>query len=255
MRNITEVVRRLDKVASDNSPLILTAFGVTGVVATAYLTGKASIKAHEILKEDYNTSTVDRVITKREKFELVWKLYIPAVGVGSFTIVSIIMANRVGTRRAAAMASAFAISERAFDEYKEKVVEQVGKNKEEKIRADVQQDRVTKNPPTAENVIVTGGGAVLCKDAWSGRYFQSDMETIKKAQNDTNHELLNQGYASLSEFYNRLGLENTKESDNVGWNSDDKLEVFFTTAISDKQEPVLVMDFSVAPIRNFFRTH
>lgn len=247
--NLRRFVSNVEKQIADNSPVILTAFGVAGVATTAYLTGKATIKAQRILDREIQP---DR--TFKTDFELVWKLYIPPVLSGVLTCGAIIFANRIGTRRAAAMASAFAISERAFDEYKEKVVDQIGKNKAQKIHDEVMQDRVTKNPPNEGNIIVSGG-EVLCKDAWSGRYFMADMETIKQAQNAINYQVNNHGNASLTDFYNWLGLEPTKESDNVGWNGDKLMEVMFTSAIADNQKPVLVMDFKVAPIRDFWRVH
>jgi len=247
--SFAHLLRKSEKLLADNSPLILTAIGVTGTITTAYFAGKASFKAAEVLEFELSAQEPRTFRTDMEK---VWKLYIPAVISGTGTIACIIMANRIGTRRAAAMASAYAISERAFTEYKEKVVEQLGEKREQKIRDEIQQERIDR-----EHLVVgpKPSGKVWCKDAWSGRVWPCTMETIKKAQNDTNHEVLNYGYASLTDFYQRVGLEGTKESDNVGWNSDKLLEVFFTTGLSDDQEPVLIMDFAVAPIRNFFRTH
>lgn len=258
--SVIHLLKKSEKLLTDNSPLILTAIGVTGTITTAYFTGKASFKAAEILRleaiDRSGTGEVDPrfPLTPREKFELLWKLYIPAVATGIGTITCIVMANRIGTRRAAAMASAYAISERAFTEYKEKVVEQLGDKREQKIRDEIQQERVTRDNAVL-SPLPAGSRKVWCKDSWSGRYFPGSMEIIKKAQNDTNHDVLNYGYASLTDFYGRLGLEGTKESDNMGWNSDKLMDVTFTTALSDDQEPVLVMDFAVAPIRNFFRTH
>lgn len=256
--SVVHLLKKSEKLLADNSPAILTAIGVTGVITTAYFTGKASFKAASILEaadEEKRTTGYVRGygLTPREKFELLWKLYIPAVATGVGTITCIIMANRIGTRRAAAMASAYVMSERAFTEYKEKVVEQLGEKREQKIRDEIQQERMDRDGVTL-SPLPAGSRKVWCKDAWSGRYFPGSMEIIKKAQNDTNHEVLSYGYASLTDFYSRLGLEGTKDSDNLGWNSDKMMDVTFTTALSDDQEPVLVMDFAVAPIRNFFRT-
>lgn len=257
--SVIHLLKKSEKLLTDNSPLILTAIGVTGTITTAYFTGKASFKAADIVRRDHEwrarTSGDNyQPPTRRTDFELLWKLYIPAVATGIGTITCIVMANRIGTRRAAAMASAYAISERAFTEYKEKVVEQLGDKREQKIRDEIQQERVTRDNAVL-SPLPAGSRKVWCKDSWSGRYFPGSMEIIKKAQNDTNHDVLNYGYASLTDFYGRLGLEGTKESDNMGWNSDKLMDVTFTTALSDDQEPVLVMDFAVAPIRNFFRTH
>lgn len=258
--SVVHLLKKSEKLLADNSPAILTAIGVTGVITTAYFTGKASFKAAEVLRENqpWDLNEIGKPgpepLTPREKFELLWKLYIPAVATGVGTITCIIMANRIGTRRAAAMASAYVMSERAFTEYKEKVVEQLGEKREQKIRDEIQQERMDRDGVTL-SPLPAGSRKVWCKDAWSGRYFPGSMEIIKKAQNDTNHEVLSYGYASLTDFYSRLGLEGTKDSDNLGWNSDKMMDVTFTTALSDDQEPVLVMDFAVAPIRNFFRTH
>lgn len=259
--NWHHIFKSTQKLVVDNAPVILTAIGVTGTITTAYLTGKASFKASYLIHElEHNVREGKRAnlisdVTNRERVELVWKLYIPAVGVGAFTVLSIVFANRIGTRRAAAMAVAYSLSEKALLEYKDKVVETFGQHKEQKIRDEIAQDRVLANPVGNQQVIVTGTGDVLCMDAHSGRYFQSSMETMKKAQNDTNYEVLNNGYASLSDFYNRLGLANTKVSDDMGWNSDKLLELTFSTTMSDEDRPCIVMDFSVAPVRNFFRTH
>lgn len=255
LRSITS---KTGKIVADNSPVILTGLGVAGVVTTAYLAGKASFKAAEVLAANPYLYPADaetnRPLETKEKFARVWKLYIPAAGVGSFTIAAIICSNRIGMRRTAAMTAAYAISERAYSEYKDKVVDTIGKSKEMKVRDEIAQDRVNALP-TNHQIIVTDGGQQLFMDSYSMRPFTSDMETVKKAQNDTNHEILNHGYASLSDFYNRLGLSNTKISDDIGWNSDKLLEVTFSAAITDDQRTCMVMDFAVAPVRNFFRSH
>lgn len=251
-----DLTSKTSKLVADNSPAILTAIGVTGVVTTAYLTGKATFKAAEIINDEEFVITNDDnfQISNRQKFDLVWKLYIPAFGVGSMSVAAIIFANRIGTRRAAAMTAAYALSERAYSEYKDKVVEQIGTIKEKKVRDEIAQDRVN-SLPANQQVIITNGGKQLFMDAYSSRIFESDMETVKKAQNDTNHEILNHGYASLSDLYGRLGLPNTKISDDLGWNSDKLMEMTFSTTLTDDQRSCIVVDFVVAPVRSFFRSH
>lgn len=245
--NLSASAKHLSKFITDSSPMLLTAVGVAGITTTAILSGKASYRAALILDQ------YEDELDPKEKVLAVWKLYIPA-GVSLLTTCTvIILANRVGTRRTAAMAAALSLSERAFDEYKEKVVETIGKNKETKVRDDIAQDRVDKNPATKTEIHITGGGDVLCYDMYCGRYFRSDMETIKKAQNDTNYLILNNYYASLTDFYSFLGLSRTTMSDDVGWNSDRLLEIRFSTTMSDDQKPCLAMDFQVEPIRGYSR--
>lgn len=265
MKNLHGIVKQAEKFASDNSPAILTALGLTGVVTTAYLAAKASFKASDVLEEARkekswrltNQEDTHYSFTTKEWFELLWKLYIPAVASGTVTCAAIVLANRIGTRRTAAMTAAFTLSERAYSEYKEKVVETIGKNKEKKVRSDIAQDGVRRDDQAGNNLVLLTDGTVPCKDAWSGQYFASSMEDIKSAMNAINYEVLNHGYASLTDLYHKIGggLEPNKDSDNLGWNSDKLLEIVFDTALSDKNGPVLVMDFGVAPIRNFFRAH
>lgn len=253
--NLSNITSKTSKIVSDNSPAILTAMGVTGLVATAYLTGKASFKAAEIIDkiESVEGTAGDRGSLLKERTALVWKLYIPAFGVGSMSVAAIVFANRIGTRRTAAMTAAYAISERAYSEYKDKVVETIGKNKEKKVRDEVAQDRVHALPKD-QAIIVTNGGDQIFMDAYSGRTFMSTMEDVKQAQNKLNHEVINQGYASLSDLYAHLGLSPTKVSDDVGWNSDKLMEMTFHTTFTDDMKSCIVVDFNVAPVRSFFRT-
>lgn len=264
---LRDMTNKTSKLLTDNSPAILTALGVTGLVTTAYLTGKASFKASELLREaklmalstqhgsNVTAKELNEILSSKEKVEVVWKLYIPAVTSGVLTTACIVCANRIGTRRAAAMTAAFTLSERAYSEYKEKVFETIGKNKEQKIRDDVAQDRVKNNPPVDGQIIMTTGGDQMFMDAYSGRYFNSNMEDVKAAQNALNHEVLNHGYASLSDLYSQLGLSNTKISDDIGWSSDKLLEMMFSATMTEDNRACIVMDFMVAPVRSFSRTH
>lgn len=254
MTTISSMAHRAAKMVSDNSPVILTAIGVTGCLTTAYLTGKASFKASEILREYDDFNAIANPRTKKSTTELIWKLYIPAVSSGVLTCSAIIMANRVGTRRAAAMASAFTISEKAFAEYKDKVIDQIGKNKEEKLRADVAQDRV--NASAGPNPDwVAGEGQSLFYDMWSGRYFYSTMQDVRTAENDINRQILHNSYASLTDFYNQIALRGIKTSDDIGWNSEKLLELRITTVTSEDQRPCFAIDFEVVPKKNYFQTH
>lgn len=254
---LTELFKKTQYLAMENSPAILTAAGVTGTVTTAYLTGRASFKAADLLEDFYEEQRLleDEPLIPldfpfKTKAELVWKLYIPAVGVGATTITCITFANRLTTKRAAALAAAYSISERAFTEYKEKVVEKIGENKERAVRDEIAQDRIDRHPASKE-VVIIGNGEVLCYDSITGRYFQSSVNAIEKAQNELNADLVTNMYASLSEFYDYLGLPATTYSEEVGWNINNYLIVSFSTCMSDDQRPCISMDFANHPIPGF----
>lgn len=252
--NINQLVKTLEKFAIDNSPVILTGIGVAGVVSTAVFATKGGIKAARLLEHEGNwDEEYNPEFSLKTKVNLTWKFFIPAGISGAMTITAIVFANRIEHRRAAALAAAFSLSEQAFSEYKEKVKEQIGEKREQKIRDEVNNDRIRKDPPPAGMVI--SGTDVACKDAYTGRYFAGNMELIKKAQNDTNHQIIHQNYASLNDFYDRVGLARTPIGEEVGWNTDELLDLQITTGLTEDQRPCLVFDFNVVPIRGYHRVH
>lgn len=247
--DLANLLKRIEKLTIDNSPTILTALGITGTVATAYLTGKATVKAVDLVKGFEITN--NRRIEKRERVELLWKVYIPAATTGLFTMGAILGANRVSSRRATAMAAAYSITERAFTEYKEKVVEKIGEKKERAYRDEIAQDRVNRNPPNDNVVIITDGGEVLCHDNFSGRYFKSSMEALQRAEIAVNHQILNDGYASLSDLYYLLEIPVTSISEEVGWNTDRMLKIVYSAVMSPDNRPCISIDFDLHPNRKY----
>ena len=236
--NLPIFLTRATKSLKRNSPEVLTALGVSGVLSTSYLVGKASFEASGKLESEMPDMSV------KEKVKIVWKCYIPAGISGTLTIGFIIGATKASGRRTAAAVAAYSLTERVFAEYREKVVEEIGKGKEQKIRDEVVQDRVSKIPPGSREVIIAGTGHVLCCELFTHRYFRSDMETLRKAQNDINARVVNDRYVALDEFYDLIGLAYTSNSSYLGWDSDKLMDLEFSTVISDGGEPCLAFDYN-----------
>lgn len=236
MSVISNLVIKTTQIVRSNSPAILTALGISGTVTTAYLTGKASYRAAQRL------STEPADISNREKFELVWDLYIPAGVSGVVTIGCIVGATRISSQRAAAAYSLVTLSEKAFDEYREKVIEKLGEKKEQDVRDEIAQERINQHP--SGSVIAVGSGSVLCCELYTMRYFQSDMETLRKAQNDINAKLNTHMYATLDDFYYMVGLGQTSESHSLGWESDRLMSLDFTSALTDTGKPCLAFGYN-----------
>jgi hypothetical protein len=246
---ISELAKKAQFLINENSTTLLTGAGVAGTVATAVLSGRASFKAALILKdrEEVKYSLNPDEFTLVEKAKMVWPMYIPTVGLGAVTITSIIFSNRISAREAAALATAYGLSERAFSEYKEKVVEKLGQNKETAVRDEIAQDRVKANPVNTREVILAGTGEVLCYDLLTGRYFMSSVEKIKRAENNVNYDIVNHDSATLSRFYDEIGLSPTPYSDSVGWDIDNRCEVQFSTVMSVDDRPCVSVDFARWP--------
>jgi hypothetical protein len=263
---LSTLVHHVDKakfLITDNSTTILTAVSVAGTVSTAVLTGRATFKAAQLIEEEKQNA--ERKVSlangdawpepsRFDKVRWVWRLYIPPAGVMVTTVTCIIVANKIASKKIAALALAGGISERALQEYKSKVVEKLGERQDTKIRDEIAQDRVNKHPVNQREIILAGTGEVLCFDMTTGRYFQSTIEEIKRAENKINYELNNSMYASLSEFYDEIGLPPTNYTDTVGWNANNRIEVVFSATISSDQRPCIAIDFVNPPFSEYRRS-
>lgn len=233
------VATNTSKFLKQHSPEILTALGASGVITTAYLTGVATWHARGSLEATY---TDPDKIELKEKVEHVWRFYIPPVVSGTLTVCLIFSARQAGTRRTAAAVSAYSLTEKAYSEYRERVVEQLGEKAEQRIRDEIKQDAVSEHGP--KEIIITGGGDVLCCELLTHRYFKSDMETLRRIQNEINSRINNELYVALDEFYDLVGLEHTSQSDILGWDSDKLMDLMFSTVISEGGVPCLAFNYN-----------
>ena len=256
--NLSKVAKNMQHTLGKYSPQILTGIGVAGMITTVVLAVKATPKALELIEDKKEELDTDK-LTAVDTVKTAWKPYIPAAITGVLSTICIIGGNAVGTRRTAALAAAYKISETALHEYKDAIVETVGEEKVKEVKEKVAQNKLDKNPVVEKQIIVTNKGTFLCYDSLSGRYFQSDIETIRKAQNDINDYLFSEDYASLNMFYDFLGLEHTRLGAELGWKIDSgTLQIEFdSTLASDKSQgiapgtPCLVLDYNVAPKYEF----
>lgn len=238
MTHISKLAGSAQKFAHKNAPALLTSLGVSGAITTAYLAAKAGYAHNGRVRDDLPNGGY---LTKREEFELVWDLYIPPVTAGVFTVACIVAASRVSSSRVAAAYSLLSVSERAFDEYRDKVVEQIGVKREQNVRDTIVEDHVKANPPS--ELVVLGSGTHICLEEYTGRYFNSDMESLRKAQNDINAKIVSERYVTLNDFYYLLSLPYTSESGRMGW-EDNQLKLNFYTVLSDKGQPVLAFEYN-----------
>lgn len=243
--NLATVSNALKVNAKEHSPVILSAMAAIGTLSTAYLTGSASFAAAKLIEEHERVYLAsddpkERLIVR---IRVVWKLYIPAAISATTTIACIVGANRIEAKKTIAAQTAFAISQRAFSDYRDKVIEEYGERKDQVIRDKIAEDRVKETAPS-KDVILAGTGSVLCCEMYTGRYFQSDMETLRRAQNDLNARLLGHDYATLDDFYYMIGLPRTTTSGQLGWKSTRLMELRFSTVLTEDGRPCLAFDYN-----------
>ena len=243
---IKRIVRSLGNTIDANSPAILTGIGVAGVLSTVALAIKGTSSAVFVINEEETLRSEE--LTQREKLELVWKCYIPTAASSVLTIAAIIGSNHISTRRNAALLSLYSVADQALKEYQDKVVATIGQKKEEKIRDEIAQDKLDGVPVEGREIIITGKGDYLFYDTLSGRYFRSDIETVRRIQNDFNELLFNDMFLPLNDFYDMLGLEETEMGRSAGWDVQaGKLDIQFNAKIATDGEPCIVLSYLIQP--------
>ena len=235
-----------------HTPEILTGLGVASMITSTVLAVKATPKALA-LKQEAEKRKADK-LTPVEVVKATWKCYIPSAVTGVAGAACIVGASSVHLRRNAALATAYKLSETALTEYKAKVVETIGEKKEKQVQEKVDKERVEKTPVSNTEVIITEKGNTLCLDTLSHRYFTSDIERIRRAENDLNYTMINDmsGYVSLNDLYYELGLEQIPVGDDLGWNiGRGKIKIDFSSQITDDGRPCVVLNYMVAPRRDY----
>lgn len=247
--DLSKVVKNAKTSMSKYSPEILTGIGIAGMIGTTIVAVRATPKALRLLETERELKAKNgEEMSKTDIIKTAWKCYIPAAATGAVSIICLIGASSVNHKRNAALVTAYAISETTFSEYRDKVIKSIGEKKEREIRDEVAKDRITKNPVKNCEVFITEKGNTLCYDVVSGRYFRSDIDKIKKTENELNYRMMSEMYISLNEFYYEVGLPRTSLGDELGWNIDGGLiGLEFSSQLAEDGTPCLVIDYRIAP--------
>lgn len=252
--NVMRFVKSAQSAVVKHSPEILTGIGIAGMITTTVLAVKATPKALILIEEKKEEERVEQ-LTPIETVKTAWKPYIPAVVTGTASIACLIGASSVHVRRNAALATAYKLSQTALTEYKEKVVETIGEKKEKVIREKIDKDHIDQNPVTKSEIIVTKKGSTLCFDYYNGRYFESDIEEVKKAINVLNGMLLREDYVSLNDLYDELGISHTPTGEVLGWNVDrvgrELIQPRLTPQMADDGRPCIAVSCDPDPAHGY----
>ena len=194
-----------------NAPTILTIIAGVGVVGTAVTAVTATPKALRLLDEATEEKGED--LTVVEKIKVAGPVYIPSVILGVSTIGCIVGANMLNKQKQAALASAYALVDNAFKEYKIKVKEMYGTEADVIVRQELAKDQY------AEDGVVWDDDIELFYDEYSKRYFESSMKDVVQAEYNLNRQMATCSGAYLNEWYEFLGIPETIEGKELGWST------------------------------------
>lgn len=257
---LSSMAKSIQTTLTEHSPEILTGLGITGMVTATVLAVKATPKALTLMQgavtnkidkqieDGKNLDEIEPDLTPVEVVKATWKCYIPAAVTCGLSIACLVGASSVHLKRNAALTTAYMLSETALKEYKDSVVETIGERKEQVVRDNVAKHRVEEHPVSSNQVFVTGKGETLCYDMLTDRYFKSDIEQLRKAENELNRQMRDDMYISMNDYFYEIGLNSVKVGDDLGWNIDrGYIDLEFSSQLAEDGTPCLVVGHRVLP--------
>lgn len=238
-------VKQSRQVVQDNSPSILAALAVGGVVTTALVAYNVGYETGREMEAEGHF----KPMTGKEKFNRYWKSHLPIFILAGTTIACTIGGTAINNRRNAILGGSLAVTESAYREYRDKVEKIVTKPKREQIDTELAQEKLDK---ADSEVIYVGDGDILLFDTLTARTFKSTKLAVEKAEVEIGRRLLSEMYVSQNEWYDEIGLPRISTGDEHGWNHDLPLQVKFVPLERD-DKPVLGIDYHFRPSIGFDR--
>ena len=243
---VTKVAAKQLLVLKKQAPHILFGAGVAGVITSTVLACRATlrvgdkldqikIQVDDIKRDELKPYLSHRHTSERAKRfknnELaityargvydISKLYAPAVIVGTASLAALTGSHVSLTRRNSALTAAYVTVSRAFADYRDKVREELGEEKEQELYRKSQVDIV-------ENA--DGTKSIVAKDdttQYSRVFDESNRNWVPNAESNRLFLEANQAYWNthlrvhkhviLNDVYKSLGFEPTKAGCLVGW--------------------------------------
>jgi hypothetical protein len=288
-RGVTSKAGRQVLKVRKHSPVLLFGTGVVGVVATVVLASKATLKMDEVLSEfeadkakidaaPEAAKEIDEEYTEEDakkdslgiKVKLATKivrLYAPAVAVGVVSIGCLTGAHVILSRRNVALTAAYAALDKGFREYRARVVQELGEEKDLKFRHGLVEKEIVEegpNGPEHKTVLVPdpSGNNLSIYARMFAQHTSTQWEEahtrnqffVQCQENYANQRLRAKGVVFLNEVYEMLGMEKTDAGQIVGWidngEGDGQIDfgVFSTpagVAFANYERNSVMLDFNV----------
>ena len=241
-----------------HSPEILAVAGVVGIVASGIMACKASTKLSGVIEEtkeqldqvhDYvekngfsdkyteEDSKKDTTIIYTQTAVKLVKLYGPAVILGTLSITAMLTSNKILRKRNIALAAAYTTVDRAFKDYRGRVIERFGEELDRELKYNLKSkeiEEVVTDENGEETSVKKTVKAMNPNDisqyarffdescsSWNKSQFHNQM-FLKQQQTYANDLLKAQGYLFLNDVYKMLGMDVAPYGQVVGWIYDEK---------------------------------
>lgn len=260
MKNIklpAGINRAVNKVAfkmKKHAPEILVIAGVGGTIVTTVMACKATTKIDEVLAENKEqiaktknyveeTGFSDKYTEKDYQKDLtvmytqrglkLFKLYAPAIAVGTISITAILAGHNVLKKRNVALAAAYEVVNKNFKDYRGRVVDRFGNELDRELRYNIRKEEVEKtviDEKTGKERTIKEITEIADIDPSSeyAKFFDEscpgwtkdpeyNLMFLRNQQQYANDLLESRGYLFLNEVYEMLGIQRTRQGQVIGW--------------------------------------
>ena len=240
---IKEIAIKTATSVKTHSPEILIVSGVIGVVTATVLACRATLKVNDVLEEAKEAIDIihKEEAEKTEKYTekdakkdltIVYiqsglkfaKLYAPAIILGSLSLTGIFASNNILRKRNMALAAAYTTVDKAYKEYRKRVIEKYGEEVDKQLRfgshvekieeeeVDPETGKVKKVKKNVEVTSIDGYSpyAIYFDDLTSNYYEKNENYNnmfFKSIQNYLNDLLRIKGMITLNDALDALGIK------------------------------------------------
>ena len=249
---LTKVVGRSGLVLKKFSPEILIGVGIIGVVAGTVLACKATLKVDTVIdkaqsdlkkiKETHENPKTENYSEVDYQKDLVTvyvqtgvkiaKLYAPAVMLGVASVSCLLGAHGIMKQRNIALVAAYRAIDGGFKDYRRRVVDELGQDKDYQFKTGIRQETVTEieKDEHGKSIKVKKTVEKLDPNEYStyARFFDEaslnwsktpeyNKYFLKCQQNYANDLLKSRGHIFLNEVYDMIGVPRSQAGAVVGW--------------------------------------
>ena len=253
---IKSIFNKVKFSARKHSPEIMVISGVVGLIGSAVLACRATVKASKVLEDhrknmesikdiesndgiaDENTTLSKEDIKKETRNEYIRfglrlvKLYAVPTILAGVSAASVLFGHNILRKRNISLAAAYAAVDKSFKEYRKNVTERFGEEVDKQLRYNLKPeekevtvtDENDKTHTEKKFEYVTDGlgysqYARFYEEGNNG--WDEDPELrlffLRQQQNHWNDKLRSRGFVFLNEIYEALGIAPTREGQVVGW--------------------------------------
>lgn len=250
---LTKVMAHKSLLAQKHSPTVLLAAGIVGVVGSTVLACRATLKLDDVLQKDLDRvadikatehpdysdkdRTKDLATVYTRAAVNITKAYAPAFTLGVISVGCIVGSHRILSSRNAGLVAAYGVLEKGYNEYRDRVISELGEDKEKELRYGTEVVNTLGEDGKVRSELKTGKSIYARFFDESSRNWNKtpayNQMFLRSQQNYANDLLKSRGHLFLNEVYDMLGLERSPEGSQVGWFLDDTGDSFVDFMIFD----------------------